>query len=347
MQAEDDYDILAGAAAFSDASRSRKRKAEEELSNQKKQCVRANPNFSPKPTGNTGTSGISVPRENGTKFPSPIGSVKGKVANVVVVATEEEEEMLRKEVWIMFGGPPPRMYLASLRPRLRFFVCGNKGEPQFFRRSSGLYSFFQRQWQQHWRSKHLRYFVTLTFGTLTLTYSEPKALPELPIISAVEECKLATDFLKLHTLLAIDCEWSYSSDPSASIRSTDLCLVQIATPEKRVRRIIVFVSNSEVFSVRHIRWRQSSLHRGWFEEFIGRRKDHKGISRLQMGQRCIIVSIRLHEAIFTVSHSRHADVVINEVFDTQIGYAAYTHTSCGYYPFPVSLNKVYPDIGHH
>lgn len=74
------------------------------------------------------------------------------------------------------------------------------------------------------------------FPTFTAHCSEPKGMSDLSIIASVEEAKVATGFLKLHTVLAVDCEWAYSREPDAPVRANELCLVQISTPEKQVHK---------------------------------------------------------------------------------------------------------------
>eukprot|EP01126_Amoeba_proteus_P007159 TRINITY_DN1254_c0_g1_i11.p1 TRINITY_DN1254_c0_g1~~TRINITY_DN1254_c0_g1_i11.p1 ORF type:complete len:196 (+),score=32.11 TRINITY_DN1254_c0_g1_i11:595-1182(+) len=44
--------------------------------------------------------------------------------------------------------------------------------------------------------------------------------------------------------------------------------------------------------------------------------------------------------MIAVGTATFSSVVLNNVFDTQIGYAIYVHGTTGSYPFPVSLNKV-------
>eukprot|EP01126_Amoeba_proteus_P007162 TRINITY_DN1254_c0_g1_i2.p2 TRINITY_DN1254_c0_g1~~TRINITY_DN1254_c0_g1_i2.p2 ORF type:complete len:163 (+),score=43.70 TRINITY_DN1254_c0_g1_i2:1-489(+) len=122
-----------------------------------------------------GTQGT---RDQNKRKPAPTTLLKrpekrAKVAAVPEsngVLTEEEERELLYEMWVMFGGSPPK----------------------------------------------------------------PVGLDDHPVVVDVETCKIATRFLNHHTLLAIDCEWTYSRDANAPVRSDDLCLVQIATPEQQV-----------------------------------------------------------------------------------------------------------------
>lgn len=174
----------------------------------------------------------------------------------------------------------------------------------------------------------------------SLNYADkegPKVLSELPIVSTVSECKVATDYLALHTVLAIDCEWVYSKDPSAPVRSSELCMVQIATPEKQVSSSASPSNRLEVFLFDIYVGGKILFTEGGLKALLENEKITKVFHDCRWDSDILLYALRTDASD---CFSRQADVTLNSVFDTQIGYAAFTFIQTGSYPFPVSLNKV-------
>jgi hypothetical protein len=138
----------------------------------------------------------------------------------------------------------------------------------------------------------------------------PINLGDKPFIDTVPKCKVAVEELSRFEVIAVDCEWAGPRDVP---RSQELCLVQIADPKDRAYIFDICVGGKDLFD------------KGDLRKLLENPK---------------IVKI-FHDCRWDSDILWHAmGVRLQNVFDTQVGYACYRRQQESFTPLPVGLKSL-------
>jgi len=135
-------------------------------------------------------------------------------------------------------------------------------------------------------------------------------LGDEPFVDTVPKCIVAVEELSRFDVIAVDCEWA---GPRDTPRSQELCLVQIADPKNRAYIFDVCVGGKALFE------------KGGLKELLENPK---------------IVKI-FHDCRWDSDILWHEmGVRLQNVFDTQVGYACYRRQQEFFTPLPVGLKNL-------
>jgi len=135
-------------------------------------------------------------------------------------------------------------------------------------------------------------------------------LGDKPYIDSIQKCKVAVEELSIKDIIAVDCEWSGPRDVP---RSQDLCLLQIADAYERAYIFDIFVGGKDLF-------------------------DKGGLKGLLENPKILKI---FHDCRWDSDILWHQmEVKIQNVFDTQVGYACYRRQQEFFTPLPVGLKSL-------
>uniref|UniRef100_A0A6B2L826 3'-5' exonuclease domain-containing protein n=1 Tax=Arcella intermedia TaxID=1963864 RepID=A0A6B2L826_9EUKA len=131
-----------------------------------------------------------------------------------------------------------------------------------------------------------------------------------PFIDTIDKCKVAVAELSKQKMIAVDCEWAGSRDVP---RTQELCLLQIANPFKKAYLFDVLAVGKDLFD------------KGGLKELL----ENKNIMKI------------FHDCRWDADILwNQMNVRVENVFDTQIGYACYRRQQESMTPLPVGLKNL-------
>jgi ribonuclease D len=138
----------------------------------------------------------------------------------------------------------------------------------------------------------------------------PIDLGDKPFIDSIQKCKLAVEELSFEDIIAVDCEWA---GPRDIPRAQDLCLLQIANAKERAYLFDICIGGKAFF-------------------------DKGGLKELLENPKILKI---FHDCRWDSDILWHQmGVKLQNVFDTQVGYACYRRQQESFTPLPVGLKSL-------